>query len=198
MLYSVPRDVFEGMQDLQRLGDVWNENFGVMGQSDLMMDRLIGCQAGSSTEVMSLSLSRLESSSSTAIAHFKGVMITRMDDEVVDDIAVNTAAGGLSVWLFCRSGMARLYSIFAAKDHEITASYVGKDGLLQPGLGKEPQQDSVVDDAVREKSGMLSNKGRVASMACAVGVMVGREDRSAASEMAYGTVDEFSEASHQD
>lgn len=164
MLYSVPRDMFEGMQDLQRSSDAWNENFGVIGQSDLIMDRLMGCQAGSSTEILSLSLSRPDSSSSTASAHFEGVSITHMDGEVVDDIAVNTAAGGLSVWLFCRSGMARLYNIFAAKDHQIRVSYVGEDDLLQPRLAKKPSKDSVVDDAAKEEGGIIPSKGRAASM----------------------------------
>ncbi|KIV95376.1 hypothetical protein PV10_03040 [Exophiala mesophila] len=155
MLYNVPRDIFEDMKDVQRSRDAWNENFGSMGQSDLIMDRLMDHQTESSTEVLSLISTSLDSSSPCAMPHFQGVLIAHMDDEVVDDIAVNTAAGGFSVWIFCQSGVARLYNIFAAQD-ETSVSYVREDGVVRWGLGKEPEQVSAF--------GSGTKKGRHASV----------------------------------
>ncbi|RVX68891.1 hypothetical protein B0A52_07546 [Exophiala mesophila] len=155
MFYNVSRDIFEDMQDLQRSRDVWNENFGSMSQSDLIMETLMGHQTASSPEVLSLSSTSPNSYSSWVMSHFQGVLIAHMDDEVVDDIAVNTAAGGFSVWLFCRSGVARLYNIFAAND-ETSVSYVREDGVVRWGLGKEPEQVSAV--------GSGTKKGRPASV----------------------------------
>ena len=57
-----------------------------------------------------------------------GAEFENVGREIVDDLSVDVTYGGMKAWLFCRSGIARHYSIF--DDHDLRRRHVREDGLL--------------------------------------------------------------------
>lgn len=124
MLYNVPRDLFEHLQDPQKSSGAWDENQGVIGQSDLLMDSLMENHVPTPTP------SGDGPASPTRAIQIAGAELMRIEGDTIDDIAVDTSFGGFSLWIFCRSGISRLYNIHAPPNHQVRYRYVGDNGLL--------------------------------------------------------------------
>jgi hypothetical protein len=131
VLYSVPADIFRQLRDQKGTTDVWDENSGVLGQSDLIMDSLM---ANGGNDAVDEASSDAETDNSSDFAHLPlqlaGSVISCVDGRVVDDLAVQSENGGLSVWMFYRSGIAELYNIYAPRGHQVRKRYVGDNGLV--------------------------------------------------------------------
>ena len=132
ILYNVPADLFSRIRHLRSGPDVWDEGAGVMAQSDLLMDDVLSAHPNTSTEpTMGNEASRYDSSDTPLrTVQIEGVEIGHVGRDIVDDVAVDTSNGGVRVWVFCRSGLARLLSIYVDSDHEMRQRFVGSDGLL--------------------------------------------------------------------
>ena len=131
VLYNIPADLFKRMQDLHASADVWDENSGVIGQSDLLMDSWMTSHPNASIEPHSGN----EAASSSATSPSKplqisGATLFTVEDDVVDDLAVQTDGGGLSLWVFYRSGRAERYGIYSPRGHQKTLKCVGENGLV--------------------------------------------------------------------
>ncbi|OAL19104.1 hypothetical protein AYO22_10052 [Fonsecaea multimorphosa] len=153
VLFNIPSDVFGQLQDQRSSTDIWDENSGVVGQSDLIMDSLMNRDgSGSPSAVTARGAPESDASSAHVPQQFGGCVIARITDQVVDDIAVQSDNGGLSVWFFYRNGLAELYSIYAPRPHQVRRRVVGENGLIsdcdnqmpietktdaQPAKGKE-------------------------------------------------------------
>ncbi|KAK5050890.1 hypothetical protein LTR84_003449 [Exophiala bonariae] len=124
VLYNVPRDLFERLQKSQNSSDAWIENQGVIGQSDLLMDSLMDSQGPIS--IPSINGDGL----SSKVVQITGAELVRVEDDTIDDLAVDTSFGGFSMWIFCRSGMARLYNIHDSKNGRVRSRYIGENGLI--------------------------------------------------------------------
>jgi hypothetical protein len=136
MLYNVPRDLFEHLQDPQRSSGAWDENQGVIGQSDLLMDSLMENQVPTPTH------SSHGQTSSTRAIQITGSELIRVEGDIIDDLAVDTSFGGFSLWIFCRSGISRLYNIHAPQNHHIKFRYIGDNGLLYQRTDGIMKEDS--------------------------------------------------------
>lgn len=124
VLYNVPRDLFECLQSSQDSFNAWDEKQGVFEQSDLNMDSLMDTQGpitNSSTSDEGLP---------SRVLHITGVELVRVEEDIIDDLAVDTSFGGFSMWIFCRSGMARLYNIHDSKTRQVRYRHIGENGLL--------------------------------------------------------------------
>jgi F-box domain len=131
ILYNVPADLFDYIRYLRSSPDVWDEGSGVIAQSDLLMDDVLSAHANASTDpMMGNAASRLDAESPLRTVQIEGVEIGHIGRDIVDDIAVDTTNGGVRVWVFCRSGLARLLDIYIDADHEVRRRSVGSDGLL--------------------------------------------------------------------
>lgn len=124
VLYNVPRDLFENLQDPPKSAVTWDDNHGIIGQSDPLTDSLMGHQGSIST------LSTNAEASSCRAVQIVGAELMRVEDDIIDDLTVNTSFGGFSLWIFCRSGIARQYNIHASQDQLVSTRYVGENGLL--------------------------------------------------------------------
>lgn len=131
ILYSVPADLFHYLRHLRSSVDVWDETSGVLAQSDLLMDDVLSPHPNSLAEDdLGEEPVEADTESPFRTIQVEGVQIGHVGREIVDDIAVNTANGGVSVWIFCRSGLARLFDIYVPKDHIFNSRFVSTDGLL--------------------------------------------------------------------
>ncbi|KIW72316.1 hypothetical protein PV04_00520 [Phialophora macrospora] len=125
VLYSVPSDIFRKLRNQKGNADVWDENSGVLGQSDLIMDSLMA-RGGNDT----VDEERDTSDFAYLPLQLAGSVISSVDGRVVDDLAVQSEYGGLSVWMFYRSGIAELYNIYAPRGHQVRKRYLGDNGLV--------------------------------------------------------------------
>ncbi len=146
VLYHLPSDVWECIRTLRSTSDMWDENSGVLAQSDVLMDNLLSrphrntCADPSSGNEAAL----VSSYKSQRTVQIQGTPFAHLGRDIVDDVAVNTSCGGLSVWVFCRSGVARQYDIFC--DRELRRRHVREDGLLYEvasGKGKDKVTDEM-------------------------------------------------------
>ncbi|KIW98847.1 uncharacterized protein Z519_00510 [Cladophialophora bantiana CBS 173.52] len=131
VLYSIPSDVFGQLQDQRSSIDVWDENSGVLGQSDLIMDSLMnrdesGTPSGSAVQ----ETPENDDNFANEPLQVAGSVIARVTDQVVDDIAVSSENGGLSVWIFYRNGLAALHSIYARRRQQARRRFVGENGFI--------------------------------------------------------------------
>ncbi|RMZ80756.1 hypothetical protein DV738_g2646, partial [Chaetothyriales sp. CBS 135597] len=139
VLYHLPSDLFERVRKEPSGSEVWDVNSGVLAQSDLIMDEMLSQQQPTESRHLDPDDEAAQAWPSTpdGTLHVGGVEFGRVDD-VVDDIAVNTFGGGLSIWVFCRGGIARQYSIFR-RNATMSRRYVGENGLVSEepsGKGK--------------------------------------------------------------
>ena len=143
VLYNVPADIFSHLRQLRSAPDVWDEGAGVIAQSDLLMDDVLTAHANTSTDPgMGNAASRLESPGTPLrTVQFEGVEIGHVGRDIVDDVAVDTTNGGVRVWVFCRSGLARLLDIYVDIDHQVRQRLVGSDGLLHDAATLSGSQD---------------------------------------------------------
>ena len=148
VLYNVARDLFSHIQGMHDSTDVWDENSGVIGQSDLLMDSLMSCHPNASAEQTASTSANSTVNSPNLPIRINGVLITNVEDDFVDDLAVQTEGGGLSVWLFLRSGKARLYSIYAPVNHQKIVRYIGENGLVYDVDSNKP--DDSTDEPVEK------------------------------------------------
>ena len=111
--------------------DAWDEHAGVLAQSDLLMDDVLSSQPHSNAYADVLSANEAAQTSDGSplrTVQIQGVEVADVGQDIVDDVAVDTSRGGLSAWIFCRSGLARQYNIFA--DRKTRQRFVRGDGLL--------------------------------------------------------------------
>ncbi|RMD44348.1 hypothetical protein DV735_g815, partial [Chaetothyriales sp. CBS 134920] len=139
VLYHLPSDLFERVRKEPSSSEVWDQHAGVLAQSDLIMDEMLSQRQPTTYRDLNPDNETAQAWYSTpdGTLHVEGIEFGRVDD-VVDDIAVNTAGGGLSVWVFGRRGIARQYSIFR-KNATIRKRHAGENGLLSEkpsGKGK--------------------------------------------------------------
>ncbi|OAP62180.1 hypothetical protein AYL99_04383 [Fonsecaea erecta] len=146
VLYNIPSDVFERLQDQRSPTDVWDENSGVVGQSDLIMDSLMNRDESRDREAP-----EGDDSPAREPMRLDGSVIADVGDQVVDDIAVQSENGGLSVWLFYRDGLAELYSIYAPHPRQVQRRFVGENGLIWNSDNQIP---------VEVKTDTLESKGK--------------------------------------
>lgn len=131
ILYNVPADLFNYLRCLRSSVDVWDETSGVLAQSDLMMDDVLTARSNSRSENDGGDeAGQPQAESPHRTIQVEGVQIGHVGREIVDDIAVNTAYGGVDIWMFCQSGLARRWNIYVAKGHVVGSRFVSTDGLL--------------------------------------------------------------------
>jgi hypothetical protein len=128
MLYNVPRDVFDELQGSRRTSEVWNEYPNVVAQSDVPMDAILTGNPPSSSFFQAY-VSAGGQNSPKAL-QIDGAVLFHIEDDVVEDFAINSDFSGFSLWLFWRSGSARLYDIYMPHDHVLRERYVGHNGLV--------------------------------------------------------------------
>lgn len=157
MLYNVPRDLFEHLQDPRRSSYAWDENQGVIGQNDLLIDSLMDSQSPSPAP------SSNSQGSPTRSVQITGAELMRVEDDVIDDLAVDTSFGGFSLWIFCRRGVARLYNIYTPQNHQVKFRYVGENGLLYESTGVTPDEESAKEHHLKGK-GEAGNRSRMKSL----------------------------------
>ena len=131
VLYNVPPDTFKRLQEQKATADVWDENSGVLGQSDLIMGSLMANHENRTANETPMDQAVR---SDTIPAHqplqLAGSVLLDVGGRVVDDLAVQSENGGLRVWIFYQDGMAQLHSVYAPREHCIQQKYVGDNGLL--------------------------------------------------------------------
>ncbi len=143
ILYNVPADVFNQIRHLRSVSDVWDEGAGVMAQSDLLMDDVLSAHPNTLNDPMMGNdhASKFDSSDSPLrTVQIQGVEIGHVGRDIVDDVAVDTTSGGVRVWVFCRSGLARLLSIYVENDHQVRQRFVGSDGLIYDAQRQSTQE----------------------------------------------------------
>lgn len=149
VLYNVPRDLFKDLQDPQKLSSTWDENQGVIGQSDLLTDSVMDHQGSISTVS-----TNAEASSSNAV-QIIGAELMRVEDDIIEELAVDTSFGGFSLWIFCRSGIARRYNIHTSQDQLVRTRYVGENGLLYQSpdgmIMKDADKEAQSKDSVKSE-----------------------------------------------
>lgn len=142
ILYNVPADLFNYLRYLRSSVDVWDETSGVLAQSDLMMDDVLTARPNSlAGDDDGDEATQPQAESPRRTVQVEGVQITHVGREVVDDIAVNTANGGVGIWIFCQSGLARRWDIYVPKDHIVSSRFVSTDGMLY-GEPQIPRSES--------------------------------------------------------
>lgn len=144
VLYNIASDIVNHLRARHSPTDVWDENSGVFGQSDLLMDSLMNPSGTGSTGITHTGneTSSGEHSPERPL-RIAGMMISRSEDDIVDDIAVQTEGGGLSVWLFYRSGRAELKSIYEPRDHRQRMTLVGEDGFIYDNSNESSTDDDI-------------------------------------------------------
>jgi hypothetical protein len=152
ILYDVPSDLFNYLRDLRSSVDIWDETSGVLAQSDLLMDDVLTAHPNTIADAeMGNEAARGQTESPFRTVQVDGVQIGHVSHEIVDDIVVNTNNGGVGVWIFCRSGMARQLDIHMPRDHAVRSRFVNTDGLLYDEA--RPLLESREDDRPREAKG---------------------------------------------
>ncbi|KAJ9604990.1 hypothetical protein H2200_010379 [Cladophialophora chaetospira] len=143
ILYNVPADIFKQLRDQKGTMDIWDENSGVLGQSDLMMDSLMpNGEQGTSSEAHTTDEEASSSASvSSQTLQLTGSIIASTDGRVVDDLAVKSENGGLRVWIFYRNGTAELHGLYAPPNHQVRRSYVGDNGFIYEKTIKDQLHD---------------------------------------------------------
>jgi hypothetical protein len=81
-------------------------------------------------------------------------VLTSIEDDVVDDLAVITNGGGFSLWVFYRSGRAELHTLYAPHGYQKRTRYIGGNGLVY---------DTDSDDMMQgpKRPAEAKDKGRV-------------------------------------
>lgn len=137
VLYNVPSDLMRQILDLPVSTDVGGPS-SVIGQGDALMDSFMNSHPNASTEPQGGN--EAASSRQNSIKEpmrVRGALITSVENDIVDDLAVQTEGGGLSVWVFYRSGRAELWNIYAPHGHEKKMRYIGDNGLFYDGLAED-------------------------------------------------------------
>ena len=152
ILYNVPADIFSHIRHLCSAPDVWDEGAGVIAQSDVLMDDVLSAHPNTWSDlIMANAAARSEFfENPLRTVQIMGVEIGHVGRDIVDDVAVNTSHGGVRVWVFCRSGLARLLDIYVNSDHLIRQRFVGSDGLPYE---TQAQQDHADDEGHRSPKG---------------------------------------------
>ncbi|ETN38810.1 uncharacterized protein HMPREF1541_06849 [Cyphellophora europaea CBS 101466] len=149
ILYNVPSDLFSYLRHLRSSLDVWDETAGVLAQSDLLMDNVLTAHPNSLADPdHGNEASRPTAESPFRTIQVQGVVIGHLNQEIVDDLVVTTANGGVRVWIFCRSGLARLLNLYVPSGHCIRSRFVSTDGLLYD----DPQTVRSTDPEPSDKS----------------------------------------------
>jgi hypothetical protein len=171
ILYNVPADLFALLRSPRQFLDVWDETAGVLAQSDLMMDDVLSTHPNTLTEpMMGNTSSVFDSELQTPLrtVQIEGSEIGHVGRDIVDDVAVDTTTRGVSVWIFCRSGLARLLDIYTPNPDYVRTRLVGSDGILydsqsdthlnsqnEPGRrspkGKERAHEDEDEDTIRQQ-----------------------------------------------
>jgi len=153
ILYNVPRDLFEHIQDSRRSSSALAENQGIIGQSDLLVDSLVDSQAHNPEP------SSNAQTSPTRSVQIMGAELMRVEDNIIDDLAVDASFGGFSLWIFCRRGVARLYNIYHPQTHQVKFRYVGENGLLYERTGVDTNRERARENGLKGK-GKAGDSGR--------------------------------------
>lgn len=131
VLYNLPADLFKRMQAMHASADVWDENSGVIGQSDLLMDSWMNSPPNASTEPQrGNEAANSGDPTPSKPLQISGATLFVVEDDFVDDVAVQTEGGGFSLWIFYRSGRAHRYSIYSTRDHCQRMRCIGENGLV--------------------------------------------------------------------
>ena len=144
VLYNIPADLFKRMQDSHTSADVWDENSGVIGQSDLLMDSWMTSHPNASIEPQTgnKAANNGSATSPSKPLQISGATLLTVEDDLVDDLAAHTDGGGLSLWIFYRSGRAERYSIYSPRGHQKAVKSVGENGLVYDVTEKTISEDN--------------------------------------------------------
>ena len=135
VLYSIPSDTFRDLCVRNAtLDSRWNDIAGVLGPSDLSADALLTNDDDAPTYSRATN-SEVEEAGNDAAArtwpiHLKGAEIARFDIEVAA-LAVDSANGGLRVWVFGSDAVVRIFDVYDPGTGAITQSVVRNDGLVE-------------------------------------------------------------------
>ncbi|KAH0848009.1 hypothetical protein AYO21_03627 [Fonsecaea monophora] len=152
VLYNIPSDIFGRLQGQRSSTDIWDENSGVVGQSDLIMDSLMnrdepGPPGGPAVQ----EAPEHDDGYAQQPLQLAGSLIAHVANQPVDDIAVQSETGGLSVWLFYRSGLAEFYSIYAPWPHQVRRRLVGENGFICDCDNQMPVETRTVTGTTKGK-----------------------------------------------
>ena len=159
VLFNVPLDLFEHIRHMRASLDMWDENAGVPAQSDLAMDVLMSLHnqgeeityqhPSSLTEPQAGNEAAQQGSDDSGFMlrpfrsiQLSGVEMGRTDDgDVVESITVNCEHGGLKVWIFPRSGQAKLLDVYSPRGQSVAELSVSVEGVVRDREA-ETQEDS--------------------------------------------------------
>jgi hypothetical protein len=144
VLYNVPSDLFRWLQNLRTSIDIWDETSGVFAQSDLLMDDVLTVHPNSLADPnLGNEPSQTPAETSLRTVQVEGVEVGHVGREIVDDLVVMTQHGGVRVWVFCRSGIGKLFDIYVPLGHSLCNRYVSVDGPVHEkgdAMHVEPQE----------------------------------------------------------
>jgi hypothetical protein len=142
ILYCVPSDIFELLRSTRTGIDIWDERVGLIGQSDLLMDKFMQREVAhentstashAANEAGALPESGTDLSNPKLLA-IRGVEIGRASGQRVIDLAVKCDFGGLRVWAFIQSGLVRGWTLFRMPSGREEMWVVSKDGIVTKGI----------------------------------------------------------------
>jgi hypothetical protein len=153
VLYNIPSDLFRWLQNLRTSVDIWDETSGVFAQSDLMMDDVLTAHPNSIADpALGNEASQTPAETSLRTVQVEGVEIGHVGREMVDDLVVMTQHGGVRVWVFCRSGIGKLFDIYVPPGHSLRSRYVSVDGPVHDEEEDAIQTRSQEADSIRPRS----------------------------------------------
>ena len=158
MLYHVPSDCFERLKHTRTGMDQWDENAGVLAESDLTMDEWMFSIGHDNASTSDYAANEAGSTVTAEEEHhvppfrpiqLHGTEVGRMPEESIEDLTVDCRNGSLRVWAFTASGEVRIWGMSPGP---VSHTWVGRNGLVRetedisPGTqhadpkGKEPEK----------------------------------------------------------
>lgn len=129
VLYTIPSDAYSKFRRMRGTLDAWDETAGVIAQSDILMDDSLAAAHANSLTNDHLSFQVTEPAAHVAL-QVSGVHVTHIPDQTIDDLAINADFGSVRVWVFCRNGLAKLFTLYVEPNHLVRSHIVGFEGHL--------------------------------------------------------------------
>ena len=161
MLYHVPSDCFERLKHTRTGMDQWDENAGVLAESDLTMDEWMFSIGHENASTSSYAANEAGSTVTAEEEHhvppfrpiqLHGTEVGRMPRETIEDLAVDCRNGSLSVWAFTASGDVRIWGLATGP---VSHTWVGRNGLVRdtedvsPGKRNPDPEDKEPEKHIR-------------------------------------------------
>lgn len=157
ILYCIPRDAFERLAGIKNGQDQWDEQAGVVGQSDLLMDGFMpfahgntstSSHASNETDAEGDPEDTMQYSTSKSIL-LRGAEIARVTGDLVGNLAVNSDDGSLRIWAFLQSSLVRVWTLAGPLADREESWIVEKEGMIRKA--EEPTGFDMPPESYKEK-----------------------------------------------